>query len=162
MVAQIAPIPMTPEDVEECTTLDRRCFADGEAYDHDTFSYLLSSPLVVAHKTQLISGPMVGFVIGMLEPGAVGHVISVGVAPEYRRMGFAQMLMHSVEEGFVERDATISRLEVRASNQAAQKLYLKLGYGIAQRLSRYYTNGDDALLMVKSLSTRSPFARYRQ
>ncbi|MBI4469640.1 MAG: GNAT family N-acetyltransferase [Acidobacteria bacterium] len=161
MVAQIAPVPMTLEDVEECTLLDKRCFSDGEAYDLDTFSYLLASPLVVAHKVHAMNGTMTGFVIGMLEPGAVGHVISVGVAPEYRRMGFAQMLMESVEHGFVERDATISRLEVRATNQAAQKLYLKLGYGIAQRLSRYYTNGDDALLMVKSLSIRTSFSRYR-
>ncbi len=161
MVAQIAPVPMVLDDLEGCYALDQRCFSEGEAYDLDTFSYLLSNSLVVAHKIQMINGKMAGFVIGMLEPGAVGHVISICVAPESRRMGFAQMLMEQVERGFISRDASISRLEVRAGNIPAQRLYLKLGYGIAQRLAHYYTNGDDALLLVKSLSTRPTLGRHR-
>ena len=43
------------------------------------------------------------------------------------------------------------RLEVRYMNIAAQKLYESLGYSITQRLPKYYSNGGDGLLMLKSL-----------
>jgi ribosomal protein S18 acetylase RimI-like enzyme len=43
------------------------------------------------------------------------------------------------------------RLEVRTLNIAAQKLYETLGYTITQKLPKYYSNGGDGLLMLKSL-----------
>jgi len=60
-------------------------------------------------------------------------------------------LMERTEEGFRQRDVRIVRLEVRSANIAAQNLYLSLGYSATQRLPRYYSNGGDGLLMVKSL-----------
>jgi len=41
-------------------------------------------------------------------------------------------------------------------NRIAQALYEKLGYTVTQRLPRYYTNGEDALLMTKPLPVSSP------
>ena len=55
--------------------------------------------------------------------------------------------------GFHRRNVRIVRLEVRANNTSAQKLYLSLGYSVTQRLPKYYSNGGDGLLMVKSLGT---------
>src|SRR5262249_33211830 len=49
------------------------------------------------------------------------------------------------------RHVRIVRLEVRSSNVSAQKLYSSLGYAVTQRLPKYYSNGGDGLLMVKSL-----------
>jgi ribosomal-protein-alanine N-acetyltransferase len=43
------------------------------------------------------------------------------------------------------------RLEVRSVNTGAQQLYRNLGYIVTQRLPRYYSNGGDGLLMIKSL-----------
>ena len=42
-------------------------------------------------------------------------------------------------------------LEVRVSNIAAQSLYRGLDYAIVQRINKYYNNGEDCFLMVKSL-----------
>jgi ribosomal protein S18 acetylase RimI-like enzyme len=94
---------------------------------------------------------MVGFVIGLIEPDHTGHVTTVGVAPEHRRRSLAKRLMSQVEEGFRRRSVRLVRLEVRAVNSPAQKLYLNLGYTITQKLPKYYSNGGDGLLMVKSL-----------
>jgi len=151
---------MTVKDAPTCWELDQRCFADGEAYDLDTFHYLLSNPQVVARKIELTGGTMIGFAVGMIEPGGVGHVISVGVAPEWRRRGVGKILMADIERGFTKRDATIARLEVRTDNQVAQQLYLKLGYTITQQLPNYYANGDDALVMVKTLPARRSLWRF--
>jgi [ribosomal protein S18]-alanine N-acetyltransferase len=94
---------------------------------------------------------MAGFVIGLIEPDHTGHVTTVGVAPEHRRRHLAERLMVHAEEGFRRRGIRLVRLEVRSLNIAAQQLYLKRGYAITQRLPKYYSNGGDGLLMVKSL-----------
>jgi ribosomal-protein-alanine acetyltransferase len=151
MVREVSIRPMTVRDLDPCWELDQRCFADGETYDRDTLHYLLTNPQVIARKVELPDGRMVGFVIGSIESGGVGHVIALGVAPEWRRRGFGRLLMEAIEDAFCEHGATIARLEVRVDNRVAQALYEKLGYTVTQRLPRYYTNGEDALLMMKPL-----------
>ena len=89
--------------------------------------------------------------IGLIEPDHTGHVTTVGVAPEHRRRNLARRLMSQVEDGFRKRNVRLVRLEVRTMNVAAQKLYEGLGYTITQRLPKYYSNGGDGLLMLKSL-----------
>ena len=139
-------------DLNECWRLDQQCFSDGEAYDRETIRYLLSHTQSVCLKITSSTGEMIAFVVGMVEPDRTGHVVAIGVSPSYRRLGHARRLMAAVEEGFVKRGVTTIRLEVRTSNDPAQRLYLALGFKIVRRMPRYYTSGDDGYLMVKSLS----------
>jgi [ribosomal protein S18]-alanine N-acetyltransferase len=143
--------PLTVTQLDECWRLDQRCFVDGEAYSRDTFEYLLTAPESVSYRAVTQGGAMVGFIIGLVEPDHTGHVTTVGVAPEHRRRRIAQRLMEKVEDGFRRRDVRIVRLEVRSINVGAQQLYQNLGYIVTQRLPRYYSNGGDGLLMIKSL-----------
>jgi len=144
--------PLTISQIDECWRLDQRCFVDGEAYSRDTFEYLLTAPESVSYRVVNHNSSMAGFVIGLLEPDHTGHITTIGIAPEHRRRGLASCLMERIEEGFRRRDVRIVRLEVRATNVSAQKLYLSLGYSVTQRLPKYYSNGGDGLLMIKPIS----------
>ena len=143
--------PLTISRLDECWKLDQRCFVDGEAYSRETFEYLLTAPESVAYRAETLGGAMVGFVIGLIEPDHTGHITTVGVAPDHRRRHLAKRLMTEVEKGFRQRNVRLVRLEVRSLNIAAQKLYQSLGYAVTQRLPKYYSNGGDGLLMLKSL-----------
>jgi len=143
--------PLTISQLDEVWRLDQRCFIDGEAYSRETFEYLLTAPESISYRAVTAGGVMVGFVIGLVEPDHTGHVTTVGVAPEHRRRSLAKRLMAQVEDGFRRRNVRMVRLEVRSLNGAAQKLYQNLGYTITQKLPKYYSNGGDGLLMVKSL-----------
>lgn len=143
--------PLTVAHLDECWRLDLRCFVDGEAYSRDTFEYLLTSPESVAYRALAPDGTMVGFIVGLIEPNATGHITTLGVAPEHRRRGIANRMMSRVEEGFRQRGVRTVRLEVRSINVGAQKLYSRIGYLVTQRLPRYYSNGGDGLLMIKAL-----------
>lgn len=143
--------PLTVAQIDECWRLDQRCFVDGEAYSRDTFEYLLTGPESVSYRVVMQNNVMAGFVIGLLEPDHTGHITTIGIAPEHRRRRLASSLMETVEAGFRRRKVRIVRLEVRAANVPAQKLYLSLGYAITQRLPKYYSNGGDGLLMVKPI-----------
>ena len=143
--------PITLADLSECWQLDLRCFVDGEAYERETFRYLLSNPNTIARQIRSVAGEMTAFAIGVIEPDGTGHVTTIGVAPEHRRRGLARLMMHEVERSFVERGVKTVRLEVRAGNVAAQRLYDQLGYLAVKRMHQYYSNGDDGFLMVKTL-----------
>ena len=143
--------PLTVAQLDECWRLDKRCFVNGEAYSRDTFEYLLTAPESVSYRAVTHGGTLVGFIVGLVEPDHTGHITTLGVAPEHRRLGIAQSMIHKIEDGFRKRDVRLVRLEVRSVNNAAQKLYLQLDYAVTQRLPRYYSNGGDGLLMIKSL-----------
>jgi ribosomal-protein-alanine acetyltransferase len=143
--------PLTISQLDECWRLDQRCFVDGEAYSRDTFEYLLTSPESVAYRAVTPDGLMIGFIVGLVEPQNTGHITTLGVAPEHRRRGIAAQMLIKVEENFRRRHVRTIRLEVRSVNSGAQNLYRNLGYTVTQRLPRYYSNGGDGLLMIKSV-----------
>jgi ribosomal-protein-alanine N-acetyltransferase len=143
--------PMSHADLNECWRLDQKCFTDGEAYDRETFRYLLSHKQSVCSKVITPAGQMIAFLVGMIESDGTGHVVALAVTPDYRRRGYGRCLMMSVEERFYDRGVRNVRLEVRTSNHAAQNLYFEMGYKIIRRMPRYYTNGDDGYMMVKTL-----------
>jgi ribosomal-protein-alanine N-acetyltransferase len=143
--------PMTLADLNELWQLDLRCFIDGEAYERETFRYLLSNPHTIARQIRAETGEMSAFAIGVVEPEGVGHITTIGVAPEYRRRGLARLMMREIERSFAALGVSTVRLEVRVGNLSAQQLYEQIGYLIVQRMEKYYSNGDDGYLMVKSL-----------
>lgn len=145
--------PLILSDLNELWQLDLRVFLDGEAYERETFRYLLNNPNAIARQIRSDYDEMAAFGIGVIEENGIGHITTVGVAPEYRRRGLARLILHEIERSFAARSVSTIRLEVRVGNEAAQRLYEQIGYVIIQRMGKYYSNGDDGYLMVKSLET---------
>ena len=97
----------------------------------------------------LVNGRVVGFT-GMHVILDEGHVMNMAVLEEYRRQGIGQKLMETLF--LLAPEAVRSyTLEVRASNHAATRLYMQLGfYGVGYRRG-YYTNPiEDALIMWRT------------
>ncbi len=143
--------PLTMAHLDEVFRLDQRCFARHEVYTKATLKTLLELPTGLSYRAITPENKMSGFVIATLDEDYVGHITTIGVAPEHRRRALASRLLSKAEEALRLRNINMVRLEVRASNNAAQKLYREHGYCVMQRLHRYYTNGDDGLMMLKSL-----------
>jgi ribosomal-protein-alanine N-acetyltransferase len=143
--------PLTDRHQKEVTALNLRCFKNGENYTKHTFAYLLGDANTLSYRVVTSGGEMVGFVFVMLNDDGAGHLTTIGVAPEHRRRGIAENLLTHIEEAMRKRRINTVMLEVRVSNEAAQNLYRNFGYSIVQRINRYYNNGEDCFLMVKSL-----------
>lgn len=143
--------PLTLMDLNELWLLDLRVFTEGEAYERDTFRQLLANPKVIARQIRNGESKMIAFAIGLIEDDGVGHITTIGVAPEHRRRNLARIMLLSIEQGFAVRGVTTVRLEVRTDNSGARQLYEQIGYTITQRMRRYYSTGDDGYLMVKAI-----------
>jgi Acetyltransferases len=106
-----------------------------------------------------MGGELVGYMMNRVEYGwsyinkgkaaHKGHVVSIGVLPHARRLGIATNMMirgMKAMKKFYEAEEVF--LEVRVSNTPAISLYKKLGYEIAGRIPRYYSDGEDAYIMA--------------
>jgi [ribosomal protein S18]-alanine N-acetyltransferase len=142
--------PLTEKHLKEVLKLNLRCFKEGENYTKYTFAYLLNEPNCISYQLVTPKNQMVAFVFVIVEHG-IGHITTIGVAPEHRRRGLAQRLLNHAEEALKKRNIITATLEVRVSNSAAQSLYRGLRYSTVQRIKKYYNNGEDGFLMVKSL-----------
>ncbi len=91
---------------------------------------------------------MIGFIAAdVRRMEGVAWISTVGVLPEFRGRGVGGSLMQACEAQIpVER----VRLCVRPSNEVAIRLYEKLGYTRIGEWSKYYTDGESALVMEKT------------
>lgn len=142
--------PLTDKQLKEVWKLNQRCFTNGESYPKATLNYLLTVSNTLSYRAVTPMDEMAGFAFVTVQDGTA-HLTTIGVSPEHRRRGIAQMLINHIEDALRKREISMISLEVRVSNFAAQNLYRQLDYAIMQRLDKYYTNGEDGFLMVKSL-----------
>jgi [ribosomal protein S18]-alanine N-acetyltransferase len=76
------------------------------------------------------------------------HVTTLAIAESQRRQGIGLKLMIELLKQSMEAGMVCSTLEVRAGNEAAIKLYEKLGYRETAKRKRYYPdNNEDAAVM---------------
>ena len=77
------------------------------------------------------------------------HLISIAVRPDKRKKGIGLQLMAELEKKLS--NSKQLRLEVRQSNKAAIQLYSKLGFVRTDLAEGYYTDGEDAIVMEKTI-----------
>ncbi|MEO0878158.1 MAG: ribosomal protein S18-alanine N-acetyltransferase [Pseudomonadota bacterium] len=80
------------------------------------------------------------------------EILSIGVAPAERRRGLGRRLLQAVLETARRARATRLFLEVDSANTAAVSLYEAAGFHAVGARTRYYRNGGDAIIMLKSLN----------
>lgn len=97
-----------------------------------------------------IDGEIAGY-CGMWTVLGEGNVTNMAVAEQYRKCGVATALMEHMETIARQKGIDIFFLEVRQSNEAAKRLYQKMGYvDIGVRKRFYERPVEDAIVMSKS------------
>ena len=94
-----------------------------------------------------------GFIL-VRDLGNECEVLSLGVAPRWRRRGIAQDLLQSAMAEAVRRNLPSIVLEVAVDNDAANDLYAGAGFIAVGRRARYYKRPDgrvDALVLRLAL-----------
>jgi ribosomal-protein-alanine N-acetyltransferase len=148
---QGSPLPIEPaglRDLWKRRQLEELTFSREDAWPLVELLFVLVSPNIVRLKIDY-DNQMIAFVAGdtRLNQGA-GWIITLGVAPEWRRMGLGERLLAAAEQAM---HMPALRLTVRASNQAAIALYQKAGYHQVGVSSRYYVGGEDGLIFEKRI-----------
>jgi ribosomal-protein-alanine N-acetyltransferase len=84
------------------------------------------------------------------------HITTIAVHPDQRgkRLG-EEMLVHLLDEA-IERGASWITLEVRETNDVAQKLYRKYGFTVVSTRRGYYSDNNESALVMWAGNLRGP------
>ncbi len=129
----------TLKHLDKLYEIEKMCFKS-EAFKKQHIARLLTSYNSVSLIAK-VNGDVVGFIIGMVgieREVLTGHIITMDVAPNYRRRGIGIKLLQEIEKIFMEKGVKICCLEVREDNVPALNLYRKLGYKKTGKLENYY------------------------
>ncbi len=134
-------------DLNALHRLEKVCF-DKDAWPMFDLIAVLTCPDVIRLKA-IVAGQMAGFVGGDPRPReGWGWIATIGVDPRFQRRGIGRALLHACEARL---GVPRARLTVRISNIAAISLYEKEGYATTEIWSRYYSDGEDGMVMEKNL-----------
>ncbi len=105
---------------------------------------------------------LLGF-IGLWLMVGEAHIVTVAVRERYRRLGIGERLVIAALELAMDAEQDEATLEVRASNEPAQRLYEKYGFARLGLRKRYYTdNNEDAVIMTTPPLTDAAFFAHFQ
>lgn len=79
------------------------------------------------------------------------HLLNLAVDPALRRRGIASAIVTAVLGKARERGCGEAFLEVRKGNTEAEALYTKMGFIQVSRRPKYYSGGEDAVVMKLTL-----------
>lgn len=133
-------------EIEEMTGLNRWGY---DAYRRE----LLKNPnaVMLVARSLLPGRSVLGFFAGWIIEDEL-HVNNVASHPAYRRVGIGRGLMEAGIDEARLRGGAFVLLEVRASNNAAQELYRRLGFSFINRRRDYYrAPTEDAFVMKLQL-----------
>jgi ribosomal protein S18 acetylase RimI-like enzyme len=140
--------PAGIRDLGALRRLERVCF-DKDAWPLLDLMAVLTWSDVIRLKA-IDHGEMIGFIAGDSRPSqGVAWIATIGVDPAYQRRGVGLKLLQACEERV--RFPRI-KLTVRISNDAAISLYKKAGYRTVDIWKKYYSDGEDGLVMEKILA----------
>jgi ribosomal-protein-alanine N-acetyltransferase len=146
---QIADIDFcTQDDLDEICSIETACFS--APVDRRVIEGDLRNLGEIVYVKALLRCAIAGYgVLGRSE--SVAHLLNLAVLPEFRRMGVAWQLALALGEIADAWGCGRIRLEVRSSNSGAREFYAKLGFAYMSRTRGYYSNGEDAIILVARL-----------
>jgi [ribosomal protein S18]-alanine N-acetyltransferase len=142
--------PMTQARLDEVVAIEER------AYEHPWTRGNFADSLRSGYQAQVLVADesLLGYFVAMEGVEEV-HVLNITVSPDYQSQGWGRIMLEAIALWARGRAAQWLWLEVRASNQRAQRIYERQGYRrVGERKGYYPAEGglrEDAIVMSLKL-----------
>lgn len=129
-------------DIPALLALEAACF-DSDRLSRRSFNHMLTRAKAALYVAEDADG-LAGYGLVLFHAGtALARLYSMAVAPRARGQGLARRLLAHAETEAKSHDCIALRLEVRADNEAAIRLYESAGYRRLAPLPGYYDDDGD-------------------
>lgn len=137
------------EDILGISELEKECFPQepwsyrmlADSFENENFTGVLCED----------GGEIAGY--GGISMGYdTADIDNIAVSERYRRSGLGGKMLEELVSVARSKGAQKVFLEVRVSNRAAMSLYLKHGFKGVYARTRYYTDGEDCLVMARDIT----------
>lgn len=138
-------------DLNRILEIERECFPNPWA---KIFFDIAHSSYPRGFLVADVNGKVVGYAVTTLERVAgSAQLLNLAVDRRYRGRGIGSSLLREIIKRVRTDGASKIYLQVRVSNSKAIRLYLNFNFQIECIIHAYYTDGEDAYLMSKKLSS---------
>ena len=96
-------------------------------------------------------GLVVGFLAAVVSAPQQARILMLAVRERVRRQGIGSALMDAFLKECAMRGIRDIELEVRKSNEAAIRFYMRYGFEVTNLLPKFYTDGEDGFKMRRHL-----------
>ncbi len=135
-------------DILRISELEKECFPR-EAWSYQMLATCFTSPSFYGILCE-DGGEIIGYG-GITVAADSADIENIAVAEAYRRCGAGGEMLARLAERAWKSGAADVYLEVRVSNTPALMMYLKNGFNGVYARTRYYPDGEDCLVMKKSV-----------
>lgn len=138
----------TPNDLRRVFEIENMSF--NQSYGIDMFQqlYEMGVGFLVAEE----DGYVIGYVIFWIKYENQGHIISIAVDKNYRRLGAGTQLLVKAISILSLLDISAIYLEVNENNAGAIEFYKTFHFKIDRVVPGYYEDGDGAVVMYIPLN----------
>ena len=140
---------MTEADIEDVAELERRTFPS--PWTRDAFRYeVRQNPYARNYVVRTAAEELVAYAnVHLIEEELL--INNIAVAQPYRSRGLGHRLMSRILEDGRAGGCRRALLEVRPTNEVALALYGQFGFRRLGVRRRYYSDGEDALVLGRRL-----------
>ncbi|RQG94111.1 ribosomal protein S18-alanine N-acetyltransferase [Natrarchaeobius chitinivorans] len=141
--------PAERADLLAVTHIENASFS--QPWPFDAFERFLGEPGFLVAEYE---GDVVGYAIADVSRNfgrRLGHLKDIAVHPDRRGVGVGSALLTRAIAVVTAQGADSVKLEVRRSNDRAKRLYREFGFEPLRRVSGYYEDGEDAIVMLNKL-----------
>jgi len=141
--------PMLEADLDQVTEIEKASMPS--PWSRELFEEELRRD--IAHYFVIEEQGQVAGYMGYWEAPQEAHIINLAVAPKFRGRGMGHGMVDYCMAFAAKRGARLATLEVRESNQTAQKLYEKCDFRLVAIRKKYYSdNQENAMVMIREIT----------
>ncbi|SEA65612.1 ribosomal-protein-alanine N-acetyltransferase [Desulfuromusa kysingii] len=133
-------------DLDAVLLVEKDCYS--HPWSQRQFEQELENP-VASILVYEVAGEIAGFICYWLVVDEM-QILNLATASNYRRQGFALLLLQEALARCAKVGLASAWLEVRSGNDSAIALYQRCGFELNSMRKSYYRDGEDALVMVKT------------
>ena len=132
-----------PSDLKRVFEIENMSF--NQSYGINTFKglYDMGTGFFVAEE----NGYVIGYIIFWIKYENQGHIISLAVDKNYRRLKAGTRLLSKAIQVLMMFDIANIYLEVNENNWGAYKFYKQFNFKVDRIVPNYYDGGDGAIVM---------------
>lgn len=138
----------TPDDLKRVFEIENMSFSQSYGIEMVQQLYEMGVGFLVAEE----DGYVIGYVIFWIKYEDQGHIISIAVDKNYRRLGAGTQLLVKAISILSLLDIRAIYLEVNENNTGAVEFYKTFNFKIDRVVPGYYENGDGAIIMYIPLN----------
>lgn len=135
------------DNIPDLLVLEKQVYSGSTPWSSFSFKTELAKRQNSLYLVVYYESSLVAFIGARFHPRET-HITNIAVAPEYQRNHIATYLMEFIIDKARDNGSEGVSLEVRIDNDAAKRLYQRLGFESTFIRKNYYQDGTDAINMM--------------